>query len=104
MKEKLRYWFHELYYKLVPPSGIEFAMTCRQATEIIDLGTRPSTVRDHFRLWLHLRLCQACNYYYKASQALSRAVREMLKRKEELVNVRQLNQELLKKHGQEKAK
>ena len=99
IKEKIRYIFHELYYKLTPPGGVEFAMTCKQATELIDLRKRPGSFRDRFRLWLHLRICQACNYYFKASRALRRAVIEMLKNTEEKIDLKGLNQELLKKHS-----
>ncbi len=74
-------------------------MTCKHVVEQIDLGDPPATWRAWFRLKLHLSFCQACNYYFKASRALGRAVREMTKHSGDSVDVEKINQELLKKYA-----
>ena len=69
IKERLRHYWHELYYKLASPSAVEFGMNCKHVVEQIDLNDPPVTWRAWFRVKLHLSLCQACSYYFRASQA-----------------------------------
>lgn len=100
IKERLRYYWHELYYKLASPAGVEFGMRCKHVVEQIDCAEPPATWRDGFRLKLHLSLCQACSYYFKASQALRRAVQEMAKVSSEApIDVEKMNQELIQKYA-----
>jgi tagatose-1,6-bisphosphate aldolase non-catalytic subunit AgaZ/GatZ len=99
LKERLRHYWHELYYKLASPAGVEFGMRCKHVVEQIDLGDEPATWRGWFRLKLHLSFCQACNYYFKASKALRRAVQEMAKSSSQTaIDLEKINQELLKKY------
>lgn len=85
---------------LAPPSGVEFGMVCKDVVEQIDLGNTPATWRARFRLKLHLSFCQACNYYFRASGALKRIVREMASGSgSSSTDVEQINQELLKKYA-----
>ncbi len=101
IKERLRYYWHELYYKLASPSAVEFGMICKHAVEQIDMGDPPATWRAWFRLKLHLSFCQACNYYFKASQALRQAVRELAKGSGASVDIGKINRELLKKYARD---
>ena len=98
IKERLRHYWHELYYRLASPAGVEFAMACKHVVEQIDLQDSPVTWREWFRLKLHLSFCQACNYYFAASRALRRAVREMTKGSAP-VDVEKINRDLLKKYA-----
>jgi hypothetical protein len=100
LKERLRYYWHELYYKLASPSGVAFGMTCKHVVEQIDLGDPPKNWREWFRIQLHLSFCQACNYYFKASRALRRFVREMTKCSVATADVKKINRELLRKYAQ----
>jgi hypothetical protein len=97
----LEQW-HDLYYKLTPPSGEKFAMTCKEAVEQINAESKQSWL-GWLRLKLHLSLCSACRYYYRASQILGQAFRQMVD-KAGFVDVDQINQELLKKHSQKSSK
>lgn len=99
LKEKLRYYWHETYYAVVSERGIEFAMSCKDVTERIDLGNMPTSFVDRLRFRLHLSLCQACLNYSNMSKALRRAVRELMKLGESPFNMEKLNQQLLKKFG-----
>jgi hypothetical protein len=56
IKERLRYYWHEIYYNLSSPAGVEFGMRCKHVVEQIDLGDAPTTLRAWFRLKLHLSL------------------------------------------------
>jgi hypothetical protein len=99
MKERLRHFWHELYYKLTFQAGSNFALTCKQAVEhinVVDPSTQ--TWQMKFRLRLHLSLCQACVNYVKASRALGKAAREFMKSSDVSIDIEKLNQELLKKY------
>jgi hypothetical protein len=100
IKERVRHYWHELYYKMASPAGVEFALRCKDVVEQIDLSDPPITWRKWFRIRLHLSFCQACNNYLRASQTLGRAVCETLKNSEAGFDVEKVNQELLKKYAQ----
>jgi hypothetical protein len=74
-------------------------MTCKHVVEQIDLRERPDTWLERFRLTLHLSLCQACSYYFKASRALQHAVRDMTNSSLNAIDLRKLNYDLLEKYG-----
>jgi len=102
LREKLRHYWHETYYFLAPKSGVEFGMKCREVVEKIDLGQRPATWIGRFRIRLHLSFCQACKNYFDISQALKRAIRGLMHKGETSVDLERLNQELMKKHAQDR--
>jgi hypothetical protein len=104
IKEKLRYYWHELYYKLASPSAVDFAMRCKDVTELIDLGTEELPLVSRIRLRLHLSFCQACCYYKRASDTLRRIAREMLIKSDSSINFELLKEELLEKYARKRSK
>lgn len=98
MKERLLNIWHDIYYKLAPPSGERFAMTCREAVERIN-SAESLTWIAWFRLKLHISLCSACRHYLQASRILGQAIRQMVKGSGDSVDLEKLNQELLRKYA-----
>lgn len=100
LKKKFRHYWHDLYYYLTDQKGADFAMTCKDATEKIDLSDLAQTNTDKFRVQLHVSLCQACNNYYSLSQMLRAAVRKlMMSQKVSKMNLEKLNQSLIEKYS-----
>lgn len=100
LKKQFRHYWHDLYYYLTNKKGVEFAMTCKDATEKIDLADQTKTITDKFRVKLHVSVCQACNNYYSLSQMLRAAIRKvMAAHKDKNSNLDKLNQELVKKYS-----
>lgn len=99
LKEKLQEYYHDLYYRLAPNKGVDFAMKCKDVTAKIDLGEEPTGLMGLVRFRLHIGLCQACRYYLNGSMALKKAIREMVKHGEDSIDVERLNQKLLRKYS-----
>lgn len=100
--KKIRQYWHDLYYFLASKAGVDFAMTCQDATAKIDLRDQNKSAVDKARVNLHISLCQACNNYYTFSRVLSLAIKKLLtnntNNKSEIDN---LNKELLKRHSKQ---
>jgi hypothetical protein len=96
-REKLRHHWHEVYYSSVSEKGTEFAMRCKDAVEDIDMGTTSLSWIRRARLRLHLSLCQACHNYFKSSQALRRAMKDLIRNNNRPRQIRRLNKELIQK-------
>jgi hypothetical protein len=103
LKNKLRHRWHELFYAVTGKTGEQFAMTCKDVSGEVDLGTAPRQPLARVRFYLHLSLCQACANYFAASHALKQIVNEMVYGSASQANLKttleRLNQELMKKHG-----
>lgn len=66
MNHILREIWYGIYYAVAPNTVQEYALTCKEAVSEIN------TKKDrHFRVKLHLSLCQACTNYDKYSRWLS---------------------------------
>ena len=99
MRHKLQHLWHEVYYRLVPKEGVDFAMNCKDVTARIDLGDNPNGLVGRFRFWLHLSLCKACKGYLDLTLALRRAARAGLQSAGTSVSLEKLNKSLLQKHA-----
>src|SRR6218665_891834 len=104
MREILRRYWHDLYYKMAPAAGVEFAMRCKAVAQKVDLEDPSETPREWFRFRLHLSLCQACSYYHRTSVALKQAVAEMLEESNQAIDLEVINEELVGKHAIPKSK
>lgn len=102
MRNKLRHFWHEFYYSVFSQGGEEFALTCKQAVEHIELKNDSRSWRTWFRLRLHLSLCEMCSVYFRTSRALGKIVRGLVKKSEKSIHVEKLNQELLEKYTNRK--
>ena len=76
---------------------MKIRMTCKEATEKMDLGVGRLSFLGWLRLELHLVICLACRRYLALTEALKRLIRETVFKKEKLVEIGRLNQDLLKK-------
>lgn len=101
INERLRHYWHEFYFKFSSPAGVEFAMRCKEVVEQIDIGDQPMTWRRWFRLKLHLSFCQQCNYYFRLSETLRRALRKTIHNSESKFDLEKVNQELLERYAQD---
>lgn len=99
LTEKLRKYWHDLYYYCVSDRGVEFAMTCKDVAEQVDLGVSKKS-KSRIRFWLHISICQGCKNYLSTTQVLSDAVKKAILKKESPARIEKLNQELLEKHTQ----
>lgn len=97
LSHKIRYFWHDLFFKNAPKERFEYALKCQDVTAGIDLHQRPNSVSGHFRFMLHMSLCQACKNYYDLSKAFSKAIKQ--KPQAPPIDVNQINQSLLKKFG-----
>ena len=98
LEKIIRYYWHDIYYFFASEKGIDFAMTCRDATEKIDLSDQSKTAREKMRLKLHVSLCQACNNYYKFSHLLKTVTKKASELpSESKKRLENLNKDLLKK-------
>lgn len=94
----LRHYWHDFYYFITSEPGEKFAMTCKDATEKIDLPDDQKTLKDRFRVLLHVSLCQACSNYKKLSLLLRQMIKRLVvSQKKHPVEIDKLNQSLLKK-------
>lgn len=98
IKKRIRHYWHDLYYAVSPDKGVDFAMKCKDAAEMIDLKKIPADFLGKARFYLHLSLCQACSNYFEASRALKQAVQNLVG-KNEANHIKKLNEDLLKKHA-----
>ena len=97
--KKIRSYWHNLYYYLFgSKEGVNFAMTCKEATESADLGTSRDSLRNRFRYQLHLSICQTCKNYLVLTKVLRKAIRSLVQKNEKSGQVERLNDELLLKH------
>jgi len=100
IKKLFRHYWHDLYYFLSDKKGIEYAMTCKDATEKIDLNDQTKTINDKFRVKLHVSLCQACDNYYSLSQMLRAALRKLMSsHKPSKSSLEKINKELVDKYA-----
>lgn len=97
-KNKLRRYWHDLYYFLASDEAAEFAMRCQHVAEIVDLENKQASLKDRFRFYLHLSLCQACANYSKISRVLKRAILKVISQPR-VTQIVQLNQRLIAKHA-----
>ena len=98
IEKRLRHYWHEVYYFFGSKLADEIAMTCKKATEKMDLPDDQKNISDHFRVWLHTSLCQACSNYKSLTLALRNAIRNLVKNKGySPQKIEKLNQDLVKK-------
>jgi hypothetical protein len=98
LEKLIRHFWHDVYYSIFSNKGVDFAMTCREATEKIDLSDQSKTSHDKLRVSLHISLCQACNNYYKFSNLLKNALKKASSfHSDNKKNLEKLNKDLLKK-------
>ena len=103
IEKVLRHYWHDLYYFVTSKTGEEFAMTCKDVTEKIDLPDSRKTVMDKFRVFLHVSLCQACSNYKALTLALRQAIKKLISAQKYSDNdLKKLNQDLLKRFGNQK--
>jgi hypothetical protein len=103
LKEMLRRRWHDLYYKLTGARGESFALTCKEASEAIDLDEIPKKRFARLRLMLHQSVCLSCQNYYAATQALKIAVRKLVQKSDQTSSVERINKELVKKYVKDEA-
>jgi hypothetical protein len=96
--ERLRYYWHELYYFRASSGRIDFGLRCKQVVEQIDLGEPAREWNGRFRFRLHLSFCSGCNYYWRASQALGRIARAWAETRIQEGHASEINRELLSRH------
>ena len=97
-KKLIRHYWHDGYYFFVSDKGVDFAMTCREATEKIDLQDLSKSITEKTRVRLHVSLCQACNNYFKFSSSLRSAVKKIVSSKQHTkTELDKLNDDLLQK-------
>ncbi len=99
LMEKIRKHWHDSYYFFASDKGVQFAMTCQEAAEQVDVRTSKKG-RNYFRFYLHLSLCQGCQNYFSLTKALKKAIRNTISKNEKPERLKKLNQELLAKHCQ----
>lgn len=97
-KKIVRKAWHDIYYFWASKKGVDFALTCREATENIDLNDQAKTAQGKLRVKLHISLCQACNNYYSFSRSLSRALKKLVQARPKTdSDLDKLNNELVQK-------
>lgn len=98
LEKLVRHSWHNIYYFFASDKGVNFAMTCREATEKIDLSDQSKNLTDKLRVKLHISLCQACNNYYKFSYLLKKIIKKISRlRSSSKKHLEKLNKDLLKK-------
>ena len=98
--QKILQIWHGVFYKNASKERVEFALKCQDVTAGIDLHEKPSSIKGHFRYWLHLSLCQACKNYYDLSKVLSNAVKKTPPTS--IPNFETINKTLVEKYAQKK--
>ena len=96
-KEKLKKYWHDVYYDLASESGVRFAMKCKDVTAKMDLGEMPKDFISRVRFQLHLSLCKACRYYLNGSTLLRSEIRKLVKNGVSSIDFVKLNQSLIEK-------
>ncbi len=96
--QKVRHYWHELYYAVAGGKGIRFAMRCKDVAERIDLENHSDGIGSRLRFLLHLSLCQSCANYALISRALKRAVQELVAKSGDPARMERLKSELIKRH------
>ena len=99
MLDRLLNLWHDLYYKFTGIWGDKFALTCKEATEQVNVAA-PGNFVLWFRVRLHISLCQACRFYARVSRALGQALQKLMQESEE-VDLEGMNRDLLKKYSRE---
>ena len=102
VNRKLRQLWHDIYYKLASQKGVEFAMKCKDAAEIVDLGSAPLSWSARLRLRLHLSLCQACQNYFETTQVLKKAMNDFIDQNKKSVPIDNLNKTLMAQYAANK--
>lgn len=97
LKTKIKKIWHDLFYRLASDQSVDFALTCKEATEKVDVGVSKK-LKERLRLALHLSLCEGCHNYLKITQTLRRAIQNAVAQSEKNDRLENLNKELLKKH------
>ncbi len=97
LTEKFRQSWHGIYYYFASDSGVKFAMTCKDAAEQVDVGIS-KTLMGRFQFLLHISLCQGCKNYLSLTDALKKAIKNIVSKNERPVRLEQLNNDLLAKH------
>lgn len=95
LTQRLRHYWHEIYYFLAPEAAVRWALKCRDVTARMDIEGRKT---GGFRFWLHLSLCQACKNYFEVSEALARAAREYSTKAAAEIPLDAFNQRLIETH------
>ena len=103
LKEKLRAYWHDIYYSVVPKSGVKFALRCQEFSGKVDLHKHEKSLSGVIRFYLHISLCQACANYNKSSLILRAALRKMIRQNENQKQLERLNQELITKYANGKS-
>ena len=98
IKKKLRHYWHDLYYFLASDEAVEFAMRCQHVAEKVDIENTEASLKDRFRFYLHLSVCQACSNYANLSGVLKRAILKVVSQPRS-TQLDQLNQRLIVKHA-----
>lgn len=78
IRNKLRSWWHELYYFFAIRNLVEFALRCQAVAEEIDLKKKDSSLIDKIRFRLHLSLCQPCKNYADTSLEIRKVVKKLV--------------------------
>lgn len=99
LRKKIRHYWHNIYFAITADKGADFAMTCKEVTEEIDLPSSDSNSLQKARVKLHVSLCQACHNYYSFSQILKKLTRKFfISQKLDEKKIEQLNRKLLNKY------
>jgi hypothetical protein len=88
-----------MFYHSATEGRIDFAMRCQHVAEAVDVGVKPPNLKNYFRFYLHLSLCQACKNYFDVSRTLRRAVLQMVRKNHRPAEIERLNKELLAKYS-----
>ena len=98
LTEKVRAYWHDFYYYFASDRGVQFAVTCKDFSEQVDVG-RSSRLSGKFRFFLHLSVCQGCKNYSDLTVVLRSAIRNVVSENEKPVRLERLNNELVTKHS-----
>lgn len=79
-----------------------FGMKCRDVVAALDTGEAEKGF-TRVRVFSHLLLCHACRMYFKFSRFLSGAARALGREPHSSVDLRKLEERLLKSHSSEAA-
>lgn len=98
LNEKIRKYWHNIYYFFANEKGIKYALSSQDAAHQVDVGVS-KTFNGRLRFYLHLSLCQGCKNYSKLTTALGAAIRTVVSANEKPGRMDQLNKDLLVKHS-----
>lgn len=98
--KRFRVYWHDLYYFVFSKKGADFALTCREVTETVDLADSDKSSLHKTKVTLHISLCQACNNYNSFSRLLKKLTTELISAHEvHKPKLKKLEEELLKKYA-----